>query len=278
MSLLGNLLPHHHTHQEIHVHAELDLHIRSPIAVLEPYYHKLEKYHKQAHDFLETLTLQQKAEFSGIGRAWTQAQKELLRLTNTKMYHDPTFYRQQLDEILKITSWLQNQHPHTGIDQTQPLETVKYEPATAIPIPDFAQIVLPKTVSGVRVSVRGNLGGVLLNLGASIDLNFPVNFREQHPTVSLTTRKSGLLHGNISLGATAGVDGALLLFDPSHVEGGFVTFAVDIAPKDVGAGVAIHYAPEWPPRIVGATISGLVGFEISLGLTTSATVLLPILS
>jgi hypothetical protein len=272
---------HEHVHQqlqgdELHAHFELDIVLRSPIAVLESYHYKLEHYHKQAHDFLHTLTLEQKAEFLGIGRAFTLAHKELMLLLKTRL-RDPVFFRHQIEEIKKIFTWLHDQHP-SPVDphSHEPIKTGTYGPHSGIPVPDWAQLVLPESIKSGKVSIKGNLGGLLLNLGASIDLNLPVHLLHEKPSLSLTTRHSSILTGNVSVGATAGIEGGVIQVDPSHVEGPYVTFAVDIAPKDIGAGVSINYALEYPPRIVSATVSGLIGFEVGIGLNTTATVIIPI--
>jgi len=269
-------VPEGHLHgHELHTHLELDIHLRSPVAVLESYHHRLETYHIQAHDFLNTLTLHQKAEFLGIGRAFTLAHKELILLLKTRL-QDPVFFRHQIDELRKITTWLHDQHPQPFNNSNEPIKTPTYGPDSGIPVPDWAQLVLPESIKAGKVSLKGNLGGLLLNLGASLDLNIPIHFLHERPSVSLTTRHSSLLTGNVSLGATAGVEAGVIQVDPSSVEGPYVTFAVDIAPKDVGAGVSINYALEHPPRIVSFSVSGLVGFEVGIGLNTSATVIIPI--
>jgi len=212
----------------------------------------------------------------GIGRAFTLAHKELILLLKTRL-QDPVFFRHQIEELKKITTWLHDQHPSpVDHNSNEPIKTPAYGSDSGIPVPDWAQLVLPESIKSGKVSLKGNLGGLLLNLGASLDLNLPIHLLHDRPTLSLTTRHSSLLTGNVSVGATAGVEAGVIQVDPGHVEGPYVTFAVDIAPKDVGAGVSINYAPEYPPRIISATVSGLVGFEVGIGLNTTATVIIPI--
>jgi len=227
------------------------------------YFDKIHHYHKIAEAFLDTLTVEQKLEFAGFGRAWALAKKEAILLVKSR-FDDPVFCTHQAHELNKVLLWIQNPTSEA------------YGPDHALPTPDFTQLVLPAEIKSIRGSIQANVDALVLNNGGYIDLN--VALLLQKKSISFTHKKSDLTTGNISLGATVGVTGGLFELAPDQVEGGFVTFSIEAAPKDFGAGVTVHYALEYPPRIIGASITGLLGFAVSIGLSTTATVILPILS